>query len=155
LELQEQLKIEAHVSEAASRSLKLEEDESNSKLLQIQQLDANINVLKKELDEFKIKFEQLEAENNDLEKRLDELKIKLQQLEAENNYLKTQLEEKEAVLKRKDAEQKQMQTVIDGLRLKVASLNQTVQISSTYTVLSKYTQFCHRAIINKNVCSIT
>jgi len=134
LELQEQLKTEAHVSEAAFRTLKLEEDKSKSTLRQMQQLEAKKNDLKKGLDEFKIKFAQLEAKSKDLEKRLNELKIKLEQLEAENNYLKKQLEEKEAILKSVDEEQKQVQTVIDGLRMNVTSLNQTVQILSTYTL---------------------
>jgi chromosome segregation ATPase len=100
----------------------------------MQQLETKKNNLKKELNEFKIKFEQFETKSNDLEKRLNELKIKLEQLEAENNYLKKQLEEKEAVLKSSVEEQKQVQTVIDGLRENVASLNQTVQILSTYNV---------------------
>jgi chromosome segregation ATPase len=134
LKLQEQLKTETHISEAAFRSLKLEEDKSQSKLPQIQPLESKKNDLKKILDEFKIKFEQSEAKREDLEKRLNELKIKLEQLEAENNYLKKQLEEKEAVLKSDDEEQKQTQTVIYGLRKNVASLNQTVQILSTYCV---------------------
>jgi chromosome segregation ATPase len=134
LELQEQMKTETHISEAAFRSLKLEEDKSKSKLRQMQQLEAEKNELKKRLGEYKITFEQLEAKNKDLEKRLGELKIKLEQLEAENNYLKKQLHEKEAVLKSGDEEQKQLQTVIDGLRKHVASLNQTIQILNSYTV---------------------
>jgi len=92
LEPQEQLKTETHVSEAAFRSLKLEENKSESKLRQ------------------------------------------MQQLEAENNCLKKRLEEKEADLKSDDEKQKELQKVIDGLRQDVASLNQTVQILSTYTV---------------------
>ena len=112
MELQEQLTTETHVSEAAFRSLKLEEDKSKSKLREIQQL---------------------EARKNDLKKTLDEFKIKLEQLETENNYLKKQLEEKEVVLKSSDEEQKQVQTVIDGLRKDVLSFNQTVQILSTYS----------------------
>ena len=142
MELKEQLKTETHVSEAAFRSLKLEEDKSKSKLRQIQELEAKKNDLKKGLDEFKIKFEQLEAKNNDLEKRLDELKIKLEQLEAENNYLKKQLEEKEAVLEPDCEEAEQTRTVIDGLRKNVTSHNQTVQILGTYCVLSKYPHIC-------------
>lgn len=134
MELQEKLKTETHISQAAFRSLKLEGGKSKSKLRQIHQFEAKKNDLKKRLDEFRIKFEQLEEESNDLEKRLNELKIKLEQLEAENNYLKKQLEEKEAVLKCDDEEQKQAQTVIDSLRKNVALLNQTVQILSTYTV---------------------
>jgi len=124
----EQLKTETHVSEAAFRSLKLEEDQSKSKLRQIQELEAKKNDLKKGLDEFKIKFEQLEAKNNDLEKRLNELKIKLEQLEAENNNLKKQLQEKEAALKSAADEAKHLRTVIDGLRKNLTSHNQTVQI---------------------------
>ena len=134
MELQEQLKTETHVSEAAFRSLKLEEEKSESQLRQIQQLEAKQNYLKTGLDEFKIKSEQFETKSNDLEKRLNELTIKLQQLEAENNYLKKQLEEKETVLKWSYEEQKQLQMIIDGLRKNVASLKQTVQILSTYNV---------------------
>jgi chromosome segregation ATPase len=135
LELQEQLKTENDVSEAAFRTIKLDEDMSQSKLREIHQLEAKKNDLKKGLDECEIKFEQLKAERNDLDKRLNVLKIKLEQLEAENNYLKKQLEEKEAILKSYDEEQKQEQRVIDGLRKKLASLNQTVQnFISTYTI---------------------
>ena len=133
MELQEQLKTETHVSEAAFMSTKLEEDTSKAKLRKMQLLEAEKNDLKKGLDEFKIIFEQLEAKSKDLEKRLDELMIKLEQLDVDNNYLKKQLEEKESVLESDDEEQ-ELQTVIDSLRKNVASLNQTVQTLRTFTV---------------------
>ena len=133
MELQEQLKTETHVSEAAFMSLKLEDDTSKAKLRKMQLLEAEKNDLKKGLDEFKIIFEQLEAKSKDLEKRLDELMIKLEQLDVDNNYLKKQLEEKESVLESDDEEQ-ELQTVIDSLRKNVASLNQTVQTLRTFTV---------------------
>jgi chromosome segregation ATPase len=113
LELQEQLKTETHVSEAAFRSLKFEEDESKTKRRQIQKLVA---------------------EKCDLDKRLEELRIEVKRLETKNNDSEKQLEEKEAVLKSNNEKQKQAETVIDGLRKDVASLNQTVQILRTYTV---------------------
>jgi hypothetical protein len=75
VKLQEQLKTETHVSEAAFRSLKLAEDETKSKL---QRIDES------------------EAVKSDLNKQLDELKIELKDL-------KKQLEDNKEVLKTKNA----------------------------------------------------
>ena len=81
MKLQEQLKTETHVSEAAFRSLKLAEDEIKSKLQQI---------------------ERSEEVKNDLNKRLDELKIELKS-DTLNKDLKKELEDNKEVLKTKNA----------------------------------------------------
>jgi chromosome segregation ATPase len=137
LQLQEHLTKQILILETTARKLK--------------QSEAVISGLKEQLDEYKTKFQQSEAVISGLKKQLVEYKSKFQQSEAVISGLKNQLEIKEEVLKNNNETQIQLQTDIDGLTMKVESLNQTLQSLcdtpehvSTYNIaavtLSKWTE---------------
>jgi predicted RNase H-like nuclease (RuvC/YqgF family) len=139
LKLQEQLKAETHVSEAAFRSLKLAEDEFKSKL---QQLEGVINNLKKQLEA----KDGILQNNNEKQKQLQATIDVQTKTEEANNRTVQELREKEKQLqativgqtKTEEAntrtvqelreKEKQLQATIDCLTKTEESLNQTAQL---------------------------
>ena len=113
--MQDQLKAETHVSEAAFRSLKLEEDEFKSKL---QQSEGVINNLKRQLA-----TKDGVLQNDNEKKQLLATIDVLTKREKANNRTLQELSEK----------QKQLQATIDVLRKTVEALNQTVQLRCVHT----------------------
>jgi chromosome segregation ATPase len=110
LKLQEQLKAETHVSEAAFRSLKLAEDEFKSKL---QQLEGVINNLKKQLEA----KDGISQNNNEKQKQLQATIDVQTKTEEANKRTIEELREKE----------KQTQATIDGLTKTVGTMNEMVE----------------------------
>jgi len=111
LQLQEQLKTESYVSETAFRSLKLEEDEFKSKLLQSEGI---ISSFKKQL------------ENND-DDQLSNNK-KNEQLQNTIKSLTDTMEPLNRTAQVVCEKQKQLQATIDGLTKREEALTQTVQL---------------------------
>jgi polyhydroxyalkanoate synthesis regulator phasin len=69
-----------------------------------------------------------EAANDVLREQLDKFKMKLEQSDAVSSDLKKQLQAKEDLLKNNIDKEKQLQTTIDGLTKTVDSLNQKLQV---------------------------
>jgi polyhydroxyalkanoate synthesis regulator phasin len=69
-----------------------------------------------------------EIDRNVLRNQLDEFKMKLEESNSVSSDLKRQLQEQEEVLKSNNDKQKQLQTTIDGLTKTVELLNKRLQV---------------------------
>jgi len=123
--LQEQLKAETHISEAAFRSLKLEEDDFKSKL---KESDGVINNMKKQLERKDAVLQNCNETLGQLNRTVQELVEKEKELQATIDGQTKTLNANNRTVQELGEIRKQLQANIDGLTKTVEALNRTVQL---------------------------